>query len=338
MKKPTLSLLVFGLAALFLAGYSALSHYASHLAAQTLDDLRHEHRLAPFISWASVSSSPLGGTITLTDVHLQSPPPAHFEFSAQRVTLKNLRYTDPQHSGQIELYHVQPTYPESPFGQQYRQALLDSFLASNEQQAATPQNFSASWDYHSDQHRLSAALTLEAPTAFYVQAQLAFEQVRHPGSLVLLSQASPHTLQPAQAIPNAPLDAFRQRLIAEALSPQLSHAELAFQPRGTASNSTASSRSAQPNSSPSSSRYRQPDAHHRLAQCRALLTPLYAAAEPACQQLFGTGLANNTGFRATLSPVNVTTLADVLLLFSGDVQQARHALDQLNLNITPFER
>lgn len=151
-------------------GYFGLKAYAGHVADQRLRDWLFEHRLQDKVSWQSLSSSPLGGTITLHEVRLSDGP------SIERLTLSDIKDESTHHRADVQFQGV--VFPTDARGRStaLRLPLVGDMLRASGRNELAP--FSGRLKWNVEDENADVGLALDLPELVDVDVSLSLGQVR----------------------------------------------------------------------------------------------------------------------------------------------------------------
>lgn len=170
--KRTLNVKLLAGAALVVVvgGYFGLKAYAAHVADGRLRDWLFEHRLQDKISWQSLSSSPLGGTIKLHEVRISDGP------SIAQLTLSDLKDEPARRRADVQFEGV--AFPPDAKGRStaLRLPLVGDLLLASGRAELAP--FSGRLKWNVEDELADIGLTLDLPELLDVDASLSLAQVR----------------------------------------------------------------------------------------------------------------------------------------------------------------
>lgn len=153
-----------------IAGYVGLKSYAGHVANQRLRDWLFEHHLQDKVSWQSLSSSPLGGTVKLHDVRISDGP------SIEQLTLADLKNESTHRRGDVQFTGV--AFPPDAKGRStaLQLPMVGSLLLASGRSELEPFSGNLKWNVEAEDAEVG--LSLDLPNLLSIDTSLSLNQVR----------------------------------------------------------------------------------------------------------------------------------------------------------------
>ena len=300
-------------------GYFAMSSYASSKAEQQLTDYMYDNQLEDSISWKSVSSSPLGGTVTLKKVRIENDDVFPVELIAERVVIKDYQQTNKVNSMNVQFYQVAPIDDESDFSEFYYQDLFGSVSALSEQGKVAPYDLNIYWNYNIDKQQARVGFAMDIPNAGKGEFAAEFNEVMHLASLYQLSYLHPSF----RILPNLPIESSASMRDLERI--ELVSLAMGYEDKSYLARLNALEQRYNLPISPLKGDAKQQrqqavteDYRSQLRSCEEDFLPVYKQAKKACQAVLGTWYAQEKGLRFTLSPDKPLRLGELGRLDGGE--------------------
>lgn len=168
-----------GVVVVFALAWLILSQIAGGRAEETLQDLVDDFGMRDDVSWNSVSSSPLGGTITIKDVRLRMG--GKEELQLARVEIRDFTDDQRRKRADVRIINLAGMSDVSPFGE------LD-FVRAAGRSDLPPATLAVSWDADLDDDEVRFHLAIDQPAALKATVELELERV---AGLTRLAQGGP---------------------------------------------------------------------------------------------------------------------------------------------------
>lgn len=324
--------------------YFGLSSYAGSQAEKKLDDYLYENRLDSYVSWQSVSSSPLGGTVTIKGLAVENRDFVPVELSIDQLTIKNFKDERDHTRVELSFKNIQPTDPDSNFARAYNEEFFGSLLFASGQSQVAPYNLGVSWDYRADKRRLASKLDIDLPNLFTGQLNFNLEGVRDIKSALFLSQIHP-SLDVLPGISNELLGISNQamsELRRDIENITVESLDLSFKDQGylKRANLLEQRYNITPDKvagNTAKERKNLFEQHYNNAYdgCVREFDPVYKNSKRACKAVIGTWYSNEKGFKVSMRPSSKVRLEDFSRL-QGDKREISRFVERLNLNVKTY--
>lgn len=318
-------------------GYFGLSNYASSQAEQRLTSFVEENDLSDSISWKSVSSSPFGGTVTISKVKVENEQFMPVELLVNKIVIKNFSDDADNNSANILLSKIQPIDNDSEFGQYYHDKIFGMVKAVNEGEYIAPYDIDLNWHYLAKKKKLTFGIKASVPNVADAEFEAEFENVTDIASL---SQAK--YIHPAfSMIPDmsSGRDRYDRKAAQKFEKTKVKYLAVKFKDQGYLERLNVLEQ-----------RYNLPvsplkgDAEKQrkelvkdqykavVIDCEKNMSQIYNGYEKACSALVGTWFSQEKGFRLVVDPKKPVSLS-VLDKLGSNERNNKKIIDDFNMSV-----